>query len=241
MPFLQLALFFITLFCAAFSMLALANTNTETRTEPTVLTQQQCPIPTFTPLLGSTLKITDDSINITSKYASIEKDQIANFNGGVSLIDKNQMIKADQLAFDRVLMTFNAQGNIHYQNQSIDILASELYASKKNKKSTMLGAAYQLYGNPGHGSAEQLEISAKEGLSLVDSTFTTCIGDNPDWQISASEIKISADGSEGQAYHAQVRLFDTPILYLPYFTFLFLNNVKVVFYILKLVVRVIQV
>lgn len=219
MPFLRLFLIFIAVIYVAFSMFALAETETTTRSDAAASNQLQCSIPTYAPVVVNAPKITDDSINITSNYASIERDQIANFNGGVTLIDKNQIIKADQLAFDRSLMTFNAQGNIRYQNQNIDILASELYASKKDKKSTMLDAAYQLYGNPGHGSAEKLEISAGNGLSLVSSTFTTCVGEKPDWEIKASEIKISSDGSEGVAYHAQVRLFDTPILYLPYFTF----------------------
>ena len=200
-------------------MPTLAETDTKAPSEATAQAQFQCAIPTFSPMIVNAPKITDNSISITSKYSSIEKDQVANFNGGVTLVDKSQIITADQLAFDRLLMKFNAQGNIHYQNQSIDILASELYASKKDKKSTMLNAAYQLYGNPGHGSAVELQISSTQGLSLLDSTFTTCVGDKPDWQIKASEIKISADGSEGEAYHAQVRLFDTPILYLPYFTF----------------------
>ena len=223
MLFLRQFFFFITLFCVAFSMPALAETiteaRTETLTEATVQAQFQCAIPTFSPMIVNAPKITDDSINITSKYSSIEKDQVANFSGGVTLIDKSQIIKADQLTFDRLLMKFNAQGNIHYQSQSIDILADELNASKKEKESTMLKTAYQLYGNPGHGSANELTISSKNGLALLDSTYTTCVGDEPDWQIKATEIKISADGNVGEAYHAQVRLFDTPILYLPYFTF----------------------
>ena len=227
MLFLQQFFFFITLFCVAFSMPALAETITEARTEArtetlseaTVQAQFQCAIPTFSPMIVNAPKITDDSISITSKYSSIKKDQVANFSGGVTLIDKSQIIKADQLTFDRLLMKFNAQGNIHYQSQSIDILADELNASKKEKESTMLKAAYQLYDNPGHGSANELTISSKNGLALLDSTYTTCVGDEPDWQIKAAEIKISADGSVGEAYHAQVLLFDTPILYLPYFTF----------------------
>jgi len=202
---------FIILFGIAFSRFAVAEENEHS--------QLQCIIPTIVPMVIDAPKVTDESIRITSKYSSIKRDQIANFSGGVTLIDKNQIIKADQLAFDRLLMTFNAQGNIHYQNQSIAILASELNANKKAQKSTMLNAAYQLNGNPAHGSANELQVSSKEGLSLLDSTFTTCAGDNPDWQIKASEIKISADGSVGEAYHAQVRLFDIPIVYLPYFTF----------------------
>jgi LPS-assembly protein len=170
--------------------------------------------------------VTDDSIRITSKYSSIEKDQLANFSGDVTLIDKNQTIKADQLTFDRLLMEFNALGNIHYQNQNIDILASELNANKHKKSSVMLNTSYQLYGNPGHGSASELQISATDGLNLLDSTYTTCIGDEPDWQIKASAIEISADGSSGEAYNAQVRLFDVPVLYLPYFSFPVSNQRK---------------
>ncbi|MDX2368623.1 MAG: LPS assembly protein LptD [Colwellia sp.] len=181
--------------------------------------QLQCAIPTFVPIATNGVQVTDDNIRITSKYSSIEKDRVANFSGDVTLIDKNQTIMADQLRFDRLLMQFNAQGNIHYQSQSIDIIADELNASKNDKSSVMLNTSYQLYGTPGHGSADKLQINLKDGLSLLDSTYTTCIGDEPDWQIKASEITISADGSVGQAYHARFRLFDVPILYLPYFTF----------------------
>ncbi|HCH70391.1 MAG TPA: LPS-assembly protein LptD [Colwellia sp.] len=190
-----------------------------TTEQETAQAQLQCAIPTYVPIVSNAVQVTDDSIRITSTYSSIEKDQVANFSGDVTLIDKSQTIIADQLTFDRLLMQFKAQGNIHYQNQSIDILADELNASKNDKSSVMLNTSYQLYGNLGRGSAGELQINTKDGLSLLDSTFTTCIGDKPDWQIKASEINISADGSTGQAFHAQVRLFNVPVLYLPYFSF----------------------
>jgi LPS-assembly protein len=204
------------------SLPTFADTTEQEDTQP----QQQCAIPTFIPIDTNSVQVTDDSIRITSKYSSVEKDQFAKFSGDVTLIDKSQVITADQLTFDRLLMKFNAQGNIQYQNQSIDIIADELSASKNDKSSVMLNTSYQLYGNPGHGSASELQINSKDGLSLLGSTYTTCIGDKPDWQIKASEIEISADGSTGHAYHAQVRLFDVPVLYLPYFTFPVSNQRK---------------
>ena len=211
--------FFLGSVFAYFSSVAFCSAFAEQTQQESAQPQLQCPMPTYVPIVDNALKVTDDSIRITSKYSSIEKDQIANFSGDVTLVDKSQTIFADTLAFDRLLMTFNAQGNIHYQNQTIDIFASELSASKTDKNSTMLETSYQLYGNPGHGSADKLKLSSSDGLSLLSSTFTTCPGENPDWQIKASEIAISADGSEGRAYHAQIRLFDVPVLYLPYFSF----------------------
>ena len=220
MHFLRQLYFLSALFGMVLSIPTLAGTTAQAGSDDiTELSALQCAIPTYSPMITNAPKIIDDNIHITSNYSLIEKDQMASFSGGVTLVDKNQIIKADQLNFDRLLMEFNAQGNIHYRNQHIDVNASELYASKKEHNSTMLGAAYQLYGNPGHGSAEKLQLSPEDGLVLVDSTFTTCVGDQPDWQIKAGEINISADGSEGEAYHAQVRLFDIPVLYLPYFTF----------------------
>jgi len=218
--------FFLTSVLTCFSGVISYSAFAEQKEQSADQSIMQCVMPTYVPMVDDLPKITDDSIRITSKYSSIEKDQYAHFNGGVTLVDKNQIIMADELAFDRLLMTFNAQGNIHYQNKSIDILAGELSASKKDKVSVMKDASYQLYGNPGHGSADKLELSSSEGLSLLSSTFTTCPGDKPDWQIKASEIAISADGSEGNAYHAQIRLFDVPVLYLPYFSFPVSNQRK---------------
>jgi len=215
MLFFRLIISYSALLTVTLSLPTFAVTPEQTPTQP----QLQCAIPDFMPVSDNAVRVTDDSIHITSKFSSIEQDQAAKFSGDVTLIDKSQTITANQLAFDRLLMTFNAQGNIHYQNQSIDIIADELNASKNEESSVMLNTSYRLYGTPGHGSAGELHINSTDGLSLLDSTYTTCTGDKPDWEIKASEIEISADGSFGEAYHAQVRLFDVPVFYLPYFSF----------------------
>jgi len=211
--------YFLGSFLAYFSSTFCSSAFAEQVQQVNALPPAQCAMPTYTPLVSKLPKITDDSIRITSDSTSIVKDQIAFFSGGVTLVDKSQVVLADNLAFDRLLMTFNAQGNIHYQSKSIDIHAQELNANKANKSSTMVDASYQLFGNPGHGSAGELTLSSDHGLSLLSSSFTTCPGEAPDWEIVASEIEISADGNEGSAYHAQLRLFDVPVFYFPYFSF----------------------
>lgn len=63
-------------------------------------------------------------------------------------------------------------------------------------------------------------------MSLIDSSFTTCYGEVPDWQIQASEINISAEENLGEAYHARVKLFNVPVLYIPYISFPVTNERK---------------
>ncbi|TYK67186.1 LPS-assembly protein LptD [Colwellia echini] len=178
----------------------------------------QCPLPIFSDI-GQGISVTDSSIRISSLEANIEKDQRALFNGSVILVDKTQKIMADQLAFNRLKMQIDAVGNIQYQSKDINIFADSLSASKTERSTTMTAAAYQLDGNPGHGKAQVLSINNEGLLNLSDSTFTTCLQEVPDWQIKASEINLSATGDFGEAYGAQFRVLDVPVLYVPYFYF----------------------
>lgn len=178
-----------------------------------------CPLPEFDNIALGMPEVIDSSIRISSSQTSILQDQIAQFTGSVILVDKEQKISADQLSFNRLKMQIEAIGNIHYQGKQINIFAETLSASKTELSTSMTSASYQLDGNPGHGEAAKLSINSEGMLSLVDSTFTTCLQEVPDWQIQASEINLSASGDFGEAYHAQFRVYDVPVFYVPYFSF----------------------
>ncbi|WP_286263240.1 LPS-assembly protein LptD [Thalassotalea atypica] len=178
-----------------------------------------CPVPQFAQL-GSKVIIDDpDVIQILSKRSSIEKDQFAIFEGGVTLINKDKKISAQKLEINRNTAVLNAQGNIHFQNDAIDIFAQQLKASESSQSTTLSGTDYHLKGSLGHGKAGELSVSDDGRLTLSDSSFTTCYGETPDWQISASEINISAKDNKGEAFNAVIELFDVPVFYLPYISF----------------------
>jgi len=193
--------------------------NVEQKSQSPETRLMQCPLPEFDDIAIGIPEVVDSTIRISSLQASIQQDQIALFNGSVILVDKSQKIVADQLSFNRLKMQIEAIGNIHYQGKQINIFANTLSASKIDKSTEMTAASYQLDGNPGHGTAAKLSINSDGMLSLVDSTFTTCLQEVPDWQIKASEINLSSKGDFGEAYHAQFRVLDVPILYVPYFSF----------------------
>mgnify|MGYP000741497326 FL=1 len=196
-----------------------AQANVEIRSQAPENQVMMCTLPIFDDIGLGIPDVLNDDIHISSEQASIKQDQIAQFNGSVILVDKSQKIVADELSFNRLKMQIEAVGNIHYQGKQINIFADTLSASKIERSTKMTSASYQLDGNPGHGKAKILSINADGLLSLVDATFTTCLQAVPDWQIKASEINLSASGDFGEAYHAQFRVLDVPIFYVPYFSF----------------------
>jgi len=209
--------FTLILLLAGFIKVAQANNDINSQSHKTKV--MQCPLPVFDDIALGIPEVIDSSIRISSLQASIEQDQNALFSGSVILVDKDQKIIADQLSFNRLKMQIEAIGNIHYQGKQINIFAHTLSASKTDSATEMTQTSYQLDGNPGHGTAEKLSISSNGVLSLVDSTFTTCLQEVPDWQIKAAEINLSSTGDFGEAYHAQLRVLDVPIFYVPYFSF----------------------
>jgi LPS-assembly protein len=178
----------------------------------------QCPLLTYEKLSEIQSAENDKSIIITSKKSQIVKDQFAKFTGGVTLVNNSETITADEIEINRASSLINAQGDIHFQNEAINIFASKLNASEADKTTQLNDTSYQLTNNPGHGSAKLISVNEKGSLTLVDSSYTTCYGEKPDWLMQASEIKISAENKQLEAYNVRFKLFDVPVLYIPYFS-----------------------
>lgn len=210
------------------SLIALFYLNQSTAQENSAFNEipATCPIPVYAPIDTRSSDQKDNGVTIFSQSSNIIKNQQASFFGGVSLMNDSHAINANELKINRQTETVTALGNIHFQNQGVNVFASKLMASEKSQETQLLDSAYQLNGIPGHGSAGSIYINLDGTLSLMDSSFTTCYGEVPDWQIQASEINISAKENLGEAYHARIKLFDIPVLYIPYISFPVTNERK---------------
>jgi LPS-assembly protein len=179
----------------------------------------QCPIPTYAQIVNESGKSANENFTILSSTSSIKKGEYAMFTGGVTLLNKDKSIVADELSVNRTDATIIANGDIHFQNKGIDIFAESLNINEQQKTTALTQASYQLNASPGHGKAEEININGDgKTLSFIDSSFTTCYDPVPDWKMRASEITISADKKSLQAYNARFSLFDIPVLYIPYLT-----------------------
>jgi LPS-assembly protein len=178
----------------------------------------QCPIPTYPQLTEPQSIENSKAITILAEKTGINKNKVAKFTGNVMLLNNQQTVLANEVELNRENSTINATGDIHFQNKGIDIFADQLNISETLGATTLHNTQYQLTGIAGHGGAGVIAVSKEGTLSLIDSSFTTCYGASPDWQMNASEINISKNENYLEAYHARFSVFNVPVLYLPYFT-----------------------
>ncbi len=178
-----------------------------------------CPVPQYPNLAEGETLPSGKSYRIKAQNQNMQSGKIGEFTGGVYLYTKDQTIKADAVTIDRDKSEVIATGNIHYQNQGINIFAEQLAARNGGEETELLGTNYQLTGIAGHGGADQIIVTQSGTLNLNESSFTTCYGETPVWELKASEIQLSSDETFGKAYHAKFNLMGVPVMYLPYYSF----------------------
>ncbi len=163
-------------------------------------------------------KLNQKNIIVQSKKALIEKNNIARFFGGVKVASEDKKIESEEVAIDRDIGELETIGSTRYQDSRMSIDSEKLFANIESQQIIMADTNYRMNTTPGRGTAEKLEVNDK-GIVLTESTFTTCLDEVPDWEISASEINLSSKDNTGETWNTVFRVKGVPVFYLPYFNF----------------------
>lgn len=159
-----------------------------------------------------------NAIDIQADDVELQGTQSAEFNGNVDINTSKMSLKAQSALIDKQKGLLHAAGPIQFRDKFTQVNSSGLIANLTQNEIALLGANYQLTNQMGHGGAEKLSIS-EAGLTLNQSSFTTCPGDIPFWQIEADSIVLSTENGWGETENTVLKILDVPVIYIPYFTF----------------------
>ncbi len=190
----------------------------ETQTMETPFSSECAIVPPVQIQLIDPQVLPDQSIMIQSKKSFVDKNEITHFTGGVVLAAEDKKIQAEQIEVNRIKGEITSSGKTTFQDSTMTVTADSLQASSNEKFVVMENSKYRLNEAPGRGAADKLQLN-EQGVQLKGSSFTSCTQEVPDWQISASEINLSTEDEEGEAWNTVFRVKDVPIFYLPYFNF----------------------
>ncbi|WP_228517887.1 LPS-assembly protein LptD [Aliidiomarina indica] len=152
----------------------------------------------------------------------INRNRFATMQGNVQLIQGSQVLRTDRAQLDQLTGQLSATGGLIYTDGYIAVRASEILADSFDQAVEIIDSEYVLIPTGAIGRAGKIDIQADTGsreVTLHQGTFTTCPGERPAWQIRAQQITVNENESWGTAHHAQFRIFDVPVLYIPRFSF----------------------
>ncbi|MDO6766039.1 LPS assembly protein LptD [Agarivorans sp. 1_MG-2023] len=143
----------------------------------------------------------------------------ASFTGNVEFAQGPRVLKAENTVLDEQAQTLKATGEIEFQDNLVSVKSDTFDASLKDHKATLNSAEYQLFEQQGRGEAHNLTINGEQNLSLEEASYTACPPDDRSWEIRAEKIDIDSKEQWATTKNATVRLFDVPVMYLPYFSY----------------------
>lgn len=160
-----------------------------------------------------------NQIQVKASRAEIRQNNLALFEGNVTIDNNQARIVADSATIDKKNTQLNATGDVEYQDKQMLVSSKNIILNTDSGKLDMSDTQYKLTQFGGRGSAQQIEIDQNQGVELTDVSYTTCPVGSEDWKISASSISIDEGELWGEAVNTVFYVKDVPVFYLPYFVF----------------------
>lgn len=171
------------------------------------------------PLAAEEKSIDQEAVNIESDSMSYNNvSEIYHAGGSVVITYDGGVLTADNVEFDRKNNIATAWGNAHLKSGGDTVAGEKIVFNIKTKT----GIAYKgkaFYAkNHFYISGDEIEKTGEMSYKIIQPVATTCDGDNPDWKIAGSEMKVTIEGY-GLMKNARLTTGKLPVFYSPILPF----------------------
>ncbi|MGD8909345.1 MAG: LPS-assembly protein LptD [Chromatiales bacterium] len=127
--------------------------------------------------------------------------------------------EADRAIYHQAERTADLFGNLFLQQQGLRLSAERGHIELDNDRGWLAAGEFRLTERNARGSAEYVEMLARDLFQYEGVTYTTCPPGRRDWSLKAAEMEIDMAKGWGSAKHARLHVGAVPVFYFPYFTF----------------------
>jgi LPS-assembly protein len=128
-------------------------------------------------------------------------------------------ITADVACYRRVQDEVTAEGHIHMWRFGDRYQGDALQLNLADGKGWVQHPSYHLAANNGQGTAERIDFLGEDQAVVVNGTYSTCDGPDPDWYLKSATLRLDQGRDLGLAGQTIVYFKDVPILATPALSF----------------------
>src|SRR5450830_237063 len=142
-------------------------------------------------------------------------------------LDKNVVIErgkttkmtADTACYKQVEDQFDAEGHIKMWRFGDYYTGDVLKLNMETGKGFLLNPTYRFAVGGGQGKAERVDFINPDEANVIDGTYSTCEGPNPDWYLKSSTLNLDTGRDVGTGGKTIIYFKDVPILGAPGISF----------------------
>ncbi len=146
-------------------------------------------------------------------------DGWAELEQGVLLRQGNRSLQAEQARFHDPTRQLHASGSLLLREPGLLVSAESAQLNLDSGAAQAEQVGFLLHGRALRGAAQRLHLDAAGNLQVDRASFTRCEPGHGGWQVTGARINIDQDSPWGKVRHAQLRIYNVPVLYVPYLEF----------------------
>lgn len=162
-----------------------------------------------------------DATYINADDADATEGGITILTGNVDVVRGPEQIRADKVTYDEPKEILDAEGNVKYWNDDLDIYVTGTHgrAELQTDRNLLENADYLLVEPHARGVAERVELTGGDLVNARNATYTTCNPGSADWLLVAKKIRLDKSTNIGSARNVWLKFKKVPIFYSPFLTF----------------------
>jgi LPS-assembly protein len=137
----------------------------------------------------------------------------------VEVIRGETTVNADKAIYRQVEDEVEAEGHVRILRYGDRYKGDELKLNLDSGAGYITHPEYKLQLNNAQGKAERVDFENQERATVIDGTYSTCEGPDPDWYLKTSTLKLDRGTDVGLATKSVVFFKGIPILGLPLMSF----------------------
>nr|WP_315396256.1 LPS-assembly protein LptD [uncultured Duganella sp.] len=135
------------------------------------------------------------------------------------LVKDKTRVKSDYACFRQVDNEVEAKGDVKIWRYGDYYTGSELRLNMDTGQGYMLDPTYRMQANNAQGAAARINFIDEDEAQVINGTYSTCEGTNPDWYLRSNTLNLDSGRDVGTAGRTIVYFKDVPILGTPAMSF----------------------
>lgn len=162
-----------------------------------------------------------DNTNISADFTKSSSDGSTSLEGNVVIEQHLLRVSADHAAYSQQQDVLQVSGNVHIDTETLalDADGGTVSMGKSDKQGEFSNIKFFIPSSNMKGKADTIHASGDKQSVLKNASITSCNMLNPDWLISADNIRLDHRDEYGSANDVIMRFKGIPFLYTPYIEF----------------------
>jgi len=140
-------------------------------------------------------------------------------NRDVEVVQDKMRVTAESACYRQVESELEAKNNVRIWRFGDYYTADEFKLNTETGVGFMLHPTYKLEMNNAQGKAQRIDFLGEDRATVVNGTYSTCEGPNPDWYVRSSTLNLDQGRDVGTAGATVVYFKDVPLIGTPALSF----------------------